>query len=338
MPRTIFLGTGFYVPERVVTNHDIAEFIDTSDEWIQQRTGIKERRWVDFENNPMGASDLGAEAAKRALDDAGVHKDEVDCIINATLSPDKIFPGDGVAVQAKLDIPAGVPCYDIRNQCSGFLYGLQMADSFVRSGLYKRILFVGAEVHSTGLQMSDKGRDVTVIFGDGAGAVVLGPNDLGDDDARGILSTHVHADGRYRDNLQVAYPSSAMMPRLDSAGIESGDHFPHMDGKLVFKHAVTSIPEVIMEALAKNNLTPADIDVLVPHQANMRINEMVAKRLEFPRDKVVNNIQKYGNTTAASIPIALSEARADGRIAPGALVCFAAFGSGFTWGAALVRF
>lgn len=338
MPHSVILGTGFYVPERVVTNADLAKVIDTSDEWIQQRTGIKERRWVDFDNAPMNGSDLGQRAGQKAMDDAQVGKDDIDCIIYATLSADKCFPGDGVAVQDKLDIPAGVPCYDVRNQCSGFIYSLQMADSFIRVGLYKRILFVGSEIHSTGMEMADRGRDVTVIFGDGAGAVVLGPNDKGDGDPRGILSTHVHADGRYRDNLQVAYPSSGMSPRLTAEMLDTGIQYPHMDGKLVFKHAVTQMPNVIMEALKHNGLQPQDIDILVPHQANQRINEMVAKRLDFAPEKVVSNIHKYGNTTAASIPIALSEARTDGRIKPGSLVCFAAFGSGFTWGAALVRF
>ena len=336
MTRTVILGMGHYLPEKVVTNDELSSVMETSNEWIQQRTGISTRRYVDFENEPMGASDLAVRAAAEALEDANVSKDDIDLIVYATLSPDKFFPGDGVAVQAKLDIPAGVPAMDIRNQCSGFIYGLSVADAFIRCGTYKRVLLIGSEVHSTGLDFSTRGRDVSVIFGDGAAAAVLGPNEK--NDGAGVLSVHLHADGRYADELKCEYPSSQVMPRITAENIADGDHYPSMNGRSVFKHAVVRMPEVIVEALDHNNLNPTDLDLLVPHQANLRISEMVARRLELPADKVVNNIQKYGNTTAASIPLALYEARKAGRVKPGDLVCLSAFGAGFTWGAALIRF
>jgi 3-oxoacyl-[acyl-carrier-protein] synthase III len=334
MARTAFLGTGHYVPEKVVTNDDLAQKMDTSDEWIQQRTGIKTRRYVDWDKAPMGSSDLAVRAAQAALDNAGVKKEDVDLIVYGTLSPDRAFPGDGVLVQAKLDIPSGVPALDIRNQCSGFLYGLSVADAFIKAGTYKRILLIGSEVHSSGLDFSDAGRDVAVIFGDGAAAAVLGPTD---DPKRGVLSVHLHADGRHADELQVAYPSSAEMPRCRPERLADGVQFPKMNGKNVFKHASVRMPEVIMEALEKNALKTTDIDLLIPHQANLRISEMVQKRLELPDAKVFNNIMKYGNTTAASIPLALDEAVKAGRVKRGDLVCLAAFGAGFTWGSALIR-
>ncbi len=333
--RTRILGTGHYLPERVVTNDELSQLMDTSDEWIRQRTGIEQRRFVDFENDPMGASDLGARAAQQALDNAGISKDDVDLIVYATLSPDKHFPGDGVLVQAKMDIPPGVPALDIRNQCSGFLYGLSVADAFIRSGTYKNILLIGSEVHSTGLDFSDRGRDVSVIFGDGAAAVVLGATD---DDDSGVLSVHLHADGRYADMLQIPYPSSAEMPRATPEKIEQGFHWPVMEGRQVFKHASMRMPEVVMEALEQNNATPEDIDLLIPHQANLRISEMVQKRLKLKDDQVFNNIQKYGNTTACSIPLALHEAISEGKLKRGDLLCLAAFGAGFTWGSALIRY
>ena len=276
----------------------------------------------------------GARAAQEALDNAGISKDDVDLIVYATLSPDKHFPGDGVLVQAKMDMPPGVPALDIRNQCSGFLYGLSVADAFIRSGTYQKILLIGSEVHSTGLDFSDRGRDVSVIFGDGAAAVVLG---RAEDDESGVLSVHLHADGRYADMLQIPYPSSAEMPRATPEKIEQGFHWPVMEGRQVFKHASMRMPEVVMEALEKNSVTPEDIDLLIPHQANLRISEMVQKRLKLRDDQVFNNIQKYGNTTACSIPLALHEAVSAGRIERGDLLCLAAFGAGFTWGSALIR-
>ena len=335
MVRTVFLGTGHFVPERVVTNDDLAQLMDTSDEWIQQRTGIKRRHYVDWEKEPMGASDLGTRAARAALEKAGVSKDEVDCIIYATLSPDRAFPGDGVLVQAKLDVPAGVPAFDIRNQCSGFLYSLQTADAFIKTGTYRRVLVIGAEVHSSGIEFADRGRDVSVIFGDGAAACVLGPSDK--DDGRGVLSVHLHADGRFANELHLSYPSSAEFPRLRAERLESGDQWPQMNGKNVFKHAVVRMPEVVMEALNKNGLTPKDLKLVIPHQANQRITELVQRRLDLSDEQIFSNIAEYGNTTAASIPMALDQAVTQGRIKSGDLVCLVAFGAGFTWGAALVR-
>jgi 3-oxoacyl-[acyl-carrier-protein] synthase III len=334
MPRTRFLGTGHFVPDRVVTNDELAQMMDTSDEWIQQRTGVKTRRYVDFQKEPMGASELGARAGKAALANAGVSKDEVDLIIYATLSPDRAFPGDGVLVQAKLDIPAGVPALDVRNQCSGFLYGLSVADAFIRNGTYKRVLLIGSEVHSSGLDFSDQGRDVACIFGDGAAAVVLGPSD---DEASGLLSIRLHADGRFADQLQCAYPSSAEMPRVASDKLKTGAQYPVMNGKLVFKHATSRMPEVLLETLNDAGLATSDLSLFIPHQANLRISELVQRRLELRDEQVFNNIQRYGNTTAASIPLALDEAVAQGRLKRGDLVALAAFGAGFTWAAALVR-
>ncbi len=335
MLRTVFLGLGHYLPERVVTNDELATMMDTSDEWIRQRTGIRERRFVDFAKEPMGASDLATRAAERALENAGVSKEEIDLIIYATLSPDKLFPGDGVLVQAKLGIPAGVPALDVRNQCSGFLYGLSTANAFIRSGVYERILLIGSEVHSTGLDFSDVGRDVAVLFGDGAAAVVLGAEET--DEERGILSCHLHADGRFAEALQIGYPSSAEMPRATPEKIMAGEHWPKMQGKTVFKHASVRMPQAVMEALETNGYEPTDLKLLIPHQANLRISEMVQKRLELREDQVFNNIQKYGNTTACSIPLALHEAVMAGRLERGDLLCLAAFGAGFTWGSALIR-
>ena len=335
MAKAAIVGTGHFLPDNVVTNDDLAKMFDTSDEWIQQRTGIRERRFVDFTKEPMGASDLGARAASKAIESAGLAKEDIDLILYATLSPDLGFPGDGVLVQAKLDMPTGVPAMDIRNQCSGFLYGLSTANAFIRSGVYKNILLIGAEVHSTGLDFSDRGRDVAVLFGDGAAAVVLSA--VPDEDPRGIIDVTIHADGRFSDALQLAYPSSAEMPRLTVEKIQEGVHYPQMNGKLVFKNAVTKMPEALMTLLARHELKTSDIDLLIPHQANLRIAEMVQKRLELSSEQVFNNIMHYGNTTAASIPLALDEAIAADKIQPGGLLAFAAFGAGFTWGAALVR-
>jgi 3-oxoacyl-[acyl-carrier-protein] synthase III len=334
MLRTAFLGLGHFVPDNIVSNSDLAILMDTSDEWIQRRTGIETRRHVDFKNQPMGTSDLGARAGEAALRAANVSKDEIDLIICCTLSAEKQFPGDAVLVQAKMDIPAGVPALDIRNQCSGFLYGLSIANAFVQTGVYKRILLIGSEVHSTGLDFTTRGRDVTVLFGDGAAAAVLGPTD---NPNRGILSVHLHADGRFAGDLECSYPASGTMPRITPEIIEQGLHYPKMNGKGVFKHAVVRMPEAVTEALVQHNLTVGDIDLLVPHQANLRINEMVAHKLELGPERVFNNIQKYGNTTAASIPLALSEAVSEGKLKAGDLLCLCSFGSGFTWGSALIR-
>jgi 3-oxoacyl-[acyl-carrier-protein] synthase III len=323
------VGLGFHVPPRVVTNDDLSKLMETSDEWITQRTGIKERRWVDGD---VGASELAEHAANNALADAGVDAKQIDLIVFATLSPDVNFPGSGCLLGKRLGLP-GVPALDVRNQCTGFLYGLAVADQFVRTGTMERVLVVGAEVHSTGIDVTTRGRDVAVLFGDGAGAVVVGPSD----DEHRILDTKLHADGSHYDILMVEAPASRLNPRLTHEMIDAGRHFPSMDGKAVFKQAVERLPEVIGEVLAPHGLSIADIDLLVPHQANLRINEMVAKRLGLGPDRVFNNIDRYGNTTAASIPIALCEARERGMVRPGSRVVLAAFGAGLTWGATLLR-
>ena len=326
------LGIGRYVPERIVKNDELAACMDTSDEWIQQRTGIRERRYSD---GSTGAADLGAEAAREALARAGMQASDIDCIVFATLSPDVDMPASACLLQDRLGI-GGMPAFDVRNQCSGFLYGLATADKFVKTGAYEHVLVVGAEIHSTGLDFTTRGRDVAVIFGDGAGAVVLGPEA---DSQRGILSTHLHAEGKFAEKLWVESPSSRQRPRFTEEMIvgEAPRMFPRMEGRYVFRHAVTRFPEVIREALDANGLTAKDIDLLIPHQANLRISEIVASELELPESKVFNNIQRYGNTTAGSIPIALYEALEEGRIHQGDLVCLAAFGAGFTWASALIR-
>jgi 3-oxoacyl-[acyl-carrier-protein] synthase-3 len=326
------LGLGRYVPERVVTNADLTHLMDTSDEWIQQRTGIRERHFI---TRDTGGADLGAVAARDALAAAGVEAADLDLILVGTLSPDVDVPGDASFLQRNLGV-RGMPVMDVRNQCSGFLYMLAVADSFIRSGGARYVLVVGAEIHSTGLDLSTAGREVAVIFGDGAGAAVLGPES---DPRRGIFSVHLHSEGRYAEKLMVEAPSSKVRPRVTEDMLDDPGSrlWPRMEGRYVFKHAVTRFPEVIQEALAASGHTIADLDLLIPHQANLRISQMVAMGLELPEEKVFNNIQRYGNTTAASIPIALHEAVEQGRVRPGALVCLAAFGAGFTWGAALMR-
>jgi 3-oxoacyl-[acyl-carrier-protein] synthase-3 len=316
----------------VVTNDDLTRLMETSDEWIQQRTGIRERRYSD---GCTGAADMGAAAAEEAIARAGIPREAIDCIVFATLSPDVDMPASAFLLQNLLGLP-GIPAFDVRNQCTGFLYSLAVADQFVRSGTYRYVLVVGSEVHSTGLDLSTRGRDVAVIFGDGAGAVVLGPSVDGE---RGILSTHLHAEGKYAEKLWIEAPGSRLRPRLTEEMITGpeGRIFPKMEGRYVFRHAVTRMSEVIREALDANGLTPKDIDLLVPHQANLRINQMVAAELGLDDERVVHNIQKYGNTTAASIPLALYEALEAGRIEPGDRVCLAGFGAGFTWGAVLLR-
>jgi 3-oxoacyl-[acyl-carrier-protein] synthase-3 len=330
MRRTRILGTGFYVPEKVVTNEDLSKLMNTSDEWITQRTGIKERRYV---SEGVGASDLALEASRMAIQNAGLTVHDIDFIILGTLSPDYTFPGSAVLLQDKLGAPT-IGALDIRNQCSGFIYGLSIADQFIRTGVYKHVLLVGTEVHSTGIEFSDRGRDVTVIFGDGAGAVVLGPTE---DKERGILSTHLHSEGKYAKKLWIEAPGSIYHPRMNQEMLDNGAWYPKMDGKYVFKHAVTRMQEVIEEGLQANNLKPQDIALLVPHQANMRINQMVSMAMEIPEERVYHNIQRYGNTTAASIPIALHEALQEGKVQEGNIVVLAAFGSGFTWASAIIR-
>lgn len=330
MPRSIIAGAGHYLPPRIVTNHDLSKLMDTSDEWIQQRTGIVERRFVE---DGVGTSELAYYASIEALKDADLEAKELDCIIFATISPERPFPGTGVFLQDRLDVP-GIPVIDIRTQCTGFIYGLSIADQYIKTGMYKNILVVGAEVHSAGLDFTDRGRDIAVIFGDGAGAAVVKAQ-LNSE--KGILSTHLHADGKYAKELWVEYPTTTEKPFLQPKRLLDGLQFPKMNGRAVFVHAVKRFPEVIMEALNKNNLKITDLDLLIPHQANLRISMAVADQLKLDSEKVFNNIQRYGNTTSASIPIAISEAKKEGRIKSGDLVALAAFGSGFTWASALIR-
>ncbi|MFO0669488.1 MAG: beta-ketoacyl-ACP synthase III [Polyangiaceae bacterium] len=330
--RSAILGAGHYVPSKVVTNDDLAKLMPTSDEWIQQRTGIKERRFI--EASGIGASDLAVPAAKQAVERAGRSMKDVDAIVFATLSPDVYFPGAGCFLADKLGL-APVPALDVRNQCSGFLYSLSVADAWVRAGVYKNVLVVGSEVHSTGLDFSERGRDVAVLFGDGAGAVLVGEATRED---QGILSLALHADGAGARSLWVEAPASMNMPRLTEEMMGAGRHYPQMDGKAVFRAATEKMPEVANEALTRAELKVSDIDLFIPHQANMRINQMVGARLGIPEDKTVHNIQRYGNTTAATIPIGISESWGEGRIKPGTNVLFAAFGAGFTWAGSVVRF
>ena len=328
--RAKILGTGHYVPERVVTNKELTSLMDTTEEWIEQRTGIKERRWISEET---GASDLAAEATKNALDMAGLDVKDIDALIFATLSPDHQFPGSGCFLNAKLGIP-GVPSLDIRNQCSGFIYGTQIADAWIRAGVYKNVLMVGSEVHSTGLDVTTRGRDVACIFGDGAGAVIYGPTD---NEKEGILGTEVGADGSQARELWLELPGSRYIPRITHEGLDEARHYPKMNGREVFKLAVRKMPATVSSLLEKHELTIDDIDLFIPHQANLRISEAVQKSLKLPNDKVFNNIQKYGNTTAASIPLAMDECIRSGRLQPGQLLAVGAFGAGFTWGSALFR-
>jgi 3-oxoacyl-[acyl-carrier-protein] synthase III len=348
--RSKIAGIGYYVPERVITNKDLEGLMDTSDEWIQERTGIQERRFGIPHKETT--TTMGARAAERAIHKAGIHKEDVDFIIFATLSPDYYFPGCGVLLQRELGITnqqAGA--LDIRNQCSGFVYGLSVADQFIKSGQYKNILLVGAEMHSMGLDFSDRGRNVTVLFGDGAGAAVIQPSP---DPEEGILNTVLHSDGSFAEELAFmnpgchggyhSDPSLFEYPDVDFGGVfltqkmwDEQMIFPYMNGQTVFKTAIQKFPEVILSSLDKAGLSIKDLDMLIPHQANLRISQFVQKKLGLKDEQVWNNIQKYGNTTAATIPIALGEALDAGRIQKGDLVSLAAFGSGFTWAAALIR-
>ena len=330
MRRTAFLSTGFHVPTRVVTNDDLAQMMDTSDEWIVQRSGIKTRYWVDAGDTGVG---LAREAARKALQKSGLEARDIDCIIYCTCTPDHFEPGNGVFLQRELGL-TDIPAVDVRNQCSGFIYGLSIADAWIRTGQYQHILLVGAEVHSRGLDKTTRGRDTAVLFGDGAGAVVLGPIA---DNGRGVLSTHLFADGRHAEKLWVDGPGLAHDPYVSVAMLEQGLHRPVMEGREVFKFASVKMPESVDIALKANDLTPADVKLLVPHQANLRIIEMVQKAAGLRDDQVYSNIQKYGNTTAASIPIALDEAVAEGRVRQGDVLVLTAFGSGFTWGSAAIR-
>lgn len=322
-------GMGHYLPERVVTNADLSELMDTTDEWIVKRTGIRERRWVEGD---VGASDLAVHAANQALEDAGLDATDLDMIIFATLSPDINFPGSSCLLQDRLSCP-GIATLDVRNQCTGFVYSLAIADQFIRTGAMSNVLVVGAEVHSSGLDISTRGRDLAVLFGDGAGAAVLSATE---GESR-ILDSRLHADGSLHDILMLDAPASRKNPRLTEAMLAEGLHYPKMRGKAVFKHAVDRIPEVVGEILQANGKELKDVALVVPHQANLRINELVCRRMGLAPERMVHNIQRYGNTTAASIPIALHEAVQDDRVKSGDLVLLAAFGAGLTWGANLIR-
>jgi 3-oxoacyl-[acyl-carrier-protein] synthase-3 len=331
MHRATISGVGHYVPERIVTNFDLEKIMDTSNEWIRERSGIEERRWVeDGENNV----DLAEKASRKAIEQANIEPEDIDFIVFATLSPDYYFPGTGCLLQERLGIPS-IGALDVRNQCSGFIYGLSIADQFIKTGMYKNILLVGSEIQSRGINQSTEGRDVTVLFGDGAGAAVIARSD---DPEKGIITSHLHADGRHVKELWCEDPGSVRNPRLTKELMDSPTIWPYMNGKYVFKHAATRFPEVIVEALEAAGIQKSEVDLVIPHQANQRITDAVRMRLELKEEQVYSNIAKYGNTTAASIPIAMSEAIAEGKIKEGSLVCLAAFGSGFTWASALVRF
>ena len=348
MVRSRIAGIGMYVPANVVTNNDLLKYMDTSDEWIQERTGIKERRFAHRTHETT--TTMGIEAATIAIERAGITHHDIDFIIFATLCPDYYFPGCGVLLQRAMKMKE-IGALDVRNQCSGFVYALSVGDQFIKSGMYKNILVVGSDKHSFGLDFSTRGRNVSVIFGDGAGAVVLQPTE---DKDRGILSMHLHSDGESAEILAMFNPGThanhwteQKLADFDEAEmgdmfmshamIDKAQLFPNMDGPAVFKKAVEKFPEVIMEALDKNRLQTTDIKVLIPHQANLRISQFVQKKLRLADEQVYNNIQKYGNTTSASIPIALCEVWEQGKIKEGDLVCLAAFGSGFTWASALLK-
>lgn len=348
MPKSKIAGIGMYVPSQVVTNNDLTQYMETSDQWIQERTGIKERRFAH--RTEETTTTMAVEASKIAIERAGITPQDIDFIVFATLSPDYYFPGCGVLVQRALKMKE-IGALDVRNQCSGFVYALSVADQFIKTGMYKNILVIGAEKHSFGLDFTTRGRNVSVIFGDGAGAVVLQPTELAN---QGILSTHLHSDGEaaeilamYNPGTHANYWADKNYASFNDAPIgdmfmshdmiDNAQNFPFMDGPSVFKKAVVKFPEVIVEALTANGKTAADIDMLIPHQANLRISQFVQQTLKLSDDKVYNNIQKYGNTTAASVPIALCEAWEAGKIKEGDLVCLAAFGSGFTWASALLQ-
>ena len=326
-------GVGHYVPSRVVKNSELEPMMNTSDAWIQERTGIQERRW--FEEGKDTTANMGANASRMALEMAGVAANDVQLIDFATLSPDYFFPGSGVLLQRELGMTNNCPALDVRNQCSGFIYALSVGDQFIRTGMYDTVLVVGSEIHSSGLDKSPEGRGVAVIFGDGAGAVLLRPSTQ---EGQGILSTHLHAQGEYAEELIVREPSSNRENRIEYIMDNKSELYPYMNGQNVFKHAVVRFPQVIKEALDQNGYQSTDIDMLIPHQANLRITQYVQQKMGLSDDKVFSNVQRYGNTTAASIPLALSEAVQEGKIKRGDLVCLAAFGSGFTWASALLKF
>ena len=330
MPNPYISGTGFYLPPRIVTNDDLSSYMDTTDEWIQERTGIKERRYVE---KGVGPSDLAIPATEQALEAAGLKVSDIEFIIFATSTPDFYAPGSGCVLQEKMGFNE-IGALDIRVQCSGFIYGLSIAEQYIRTGTFKNILLIGAEVQSTAMNLTDEGRDTAIIFGDGAGAAIISATE----ENRGILSTHMHSEGKYLKELWLEAPASnAGYPRITGKQLDEGKQYLKMNGKEVFRHAVTRFPEVINEALEANSLTTENIDLLIPHQANLRITQMVQKKLGLSDDQVFSNIHKYGNTTAATIPIALAEAFNEGRIKEGDLLVLAAFGAGFTWASAIMK-
>jgi len=327
-------GLGYYVPDNVVTNDDLSKIMDTNDEWIQERTGIQERRHIVPGEDTT--TTMGVKAARIAIERSGIAAADIDFVVFATLSPDYYFPGPGVLVQRDLGLRT-VGALDVRNQCSGFVYGISVADQYIKTGMYKNILVIGSEVQSTGLDMTDRGRSVSVIFGDGAGAAVLSREE---DVTKGILSTHLHSEGQHAEELIVKAPGMGgrwVTDILAENNPNDESYFPYMNGQFVFKNAVVRFAEVINEALEANNFGVSDIDMLIPHQANLRISQFIQKKFKLDDDKVFNNIQKYGNTTAASIPIALTEAWEQGKIKSGDVVILAAFGSGFTWGSVIIK-
>ncbi len=330
MPTTRILGTGHAVPDRVVTNDDLAQVMDTTDEWIRQRTGIQQRHWIV---EGESGSQLALTASRRAIEAAGVEPGEIDAIIYATSSPDHFAPGNGVFVQRELG--AGpIPAIDIRTQCSGFVYALSMADAYIRAGMWRTVLVIGAEVQSTGMDVTSRGRNTAVIFADGAGAVVVGAHN--DANGSAVLAWDLHSDGNFAEKLWVDSPGSIYHPRNQAAHLDN-KMFVEMDGKEVFRHATTKMPESVRAVLAQAGVESSQLKLLIPHQANLRISEVVQRALELRDDQVYNNIERFGNTTAATIPIALDECVRAGRLERGDLLAITAFGSGFLWGSALIR-
>ena len=330
MPNAYIAGAGFFVPPKIVTNHDLSKYMNTSDEWIRERTGIQERRFVE---KGMGPSDLAIPATEQALESAGLSIGDIDFMIFATSTPDYYIPGSGCLLQDKMDFNE-IGALDIRVQCAGFVYGLSIAEQYIKTGTFENILLIGAEAQTTAMELNDNGRDVSVIFGDGAGAVIIS----GTEEDKGILSTHMHSEGKYLKELWMEAPASnAGMPRISPEDLEAGKQYLKMNGREVFRHAIVRFVEVIHECLEKNKLKVEDIDMLIPHQANLRITQMVQKKLGLNDDQVFSNIHKYGNTTAASIPIALTEAVNDGKISKGDKVVLASFGSGFAWASTVMK-
>jgi 3-oxoacyl-[acyl-carrier-protein] synthase III len=330
MIHTRVQSTGVYLPSKVVTNKDLEKMMDTSDEWIQQRSGIKERRWISDGETTLS---MAVGAAKQAIERAKIKADDIDMIIFGALVTDYIFPGTGVLLQRELGFTSPVPALDIRNQCSGFVYALSIADGWIRSGTYKRILIVGSEIHSTSLQLNDLGRDVAVLFGDAAAAMIVEASDK-----PGVLDSKLHSEGKFAEALTIKGPSSNHNPRVGPNLPFSEDWYPHMEGKLVFKNAVTRMTEVMLELLKRNNVTADDLDFVIAHQANMRINQMVLDQLKIPFSKTHHTLDRYGNTTMATIPLTFDEAVQLNKIKRGDLVAYVAFGAGFTWGANLIRY